>query len=176
MKKSLVIISAICCFIQAQSMAADQAQQGSQSIRFEDLKEACSNPARFHNQVAPQNIQISCTEMKTKWLEDIEGAVALPTKRLVVTSVISNKYTVSPSTAQMLSEPQSAGCANFKQVIETLDTAHSTTCEELLAYKGTGEEYCASNLDDIRIASPDSIKMQETGKKFGFCNVKSQKD
>jgi hypothetical protein len=113
--------------------------------------------------------------MQTKWVPDMEGNVLLPTKRLVVTSVVSNKYTVSPNTAQMASNPQETACANYKQIVETVETLHSATCEQLIAFQGTGEEYCAANLDALRIANPESIKSQDTGQKAGLCNMKMSK-
>lgn len=175
MKTPLMILVATVGIYQTNAFAEDQTSQSTQAISFEDLKIACSNPSRFHNQTAPSNIQISCTEMQTKWVPDTQGNVSLPTKRVVVTSVVSNKYTVSPATANLDSNPQDAPCGNFKQVIETVETLHSATCEQLMAFKGSGDEYCATNIDSIRLASPESIKSQDTGQKAGLCNLKVQK-
>lgn len=174
MKTKFVFLSLLCCFATANAGSTDQNNAGTQNIRFEDLKEACANPARYHNQVAPTNIQISCTELKTKWVADPQEAVSLPTKRLIMTSVISNKYTVSPTTAQLACEPQMEACNQFKQVVESVEAVHTGTCESLMAFQGTAEEYCAANIDSLRVANPDSIKIQETGKKISFCDSKTK--
>lgn len=173
MKTKFVFLSLLCCFATANAESPDQ-NTGMQNIRFEELKEACANPARYHNQVAPTNIQISCTEMRTKWVADPQDSVALPTKRLIMTSVISNKYTVSPTSAQLASEPQMEGCNQFKQVVESVEAVHTGTCEALIAFQGTAEDYCATNIDALRTANPESIKIQETGKKINFCGSKTK--
>lgn len=175
MKTKLIFMSLLCCIATANADSKDQEQQtGVQNIRFEELKEACANPARYHNQVAPTNIQISCKEMRTKWVADPQDSVALPTKRLIVTSVISNKYSVSPTTAQVASEPQMGECNQFKQVLETVEAVHTGTCEALMAFQGTADEYCAANVDSLRTANPQSVQAQETGKKISFCNSKTK--
>lgn len=174
MKKQLMIVMAALSLGQIQASASEQAPPDANVLRFDELREACANPARFHNQVAPSNIQVSCTELKTKWVADPQSSVALPTKRVVVTSISSNKYKVNPITAELASDPQPAGCDQYKQVIETLESVQSTTCEQIMAHQGTADEFCAGQLESLKMANPQSVKQEETGKKAGFCNVKMQ--
>ncbi|MEY4616483.1 MAG: hypothetical protein RJB66_1443 [Pseudomonadota bacterium] len=174
MKTQLLICVATLGLCQMNAMASEQAPSDSRILQFEELREACANPARFQNQVAPSNIQVSCTELKTKWVADPQSSVALPTRRVVVTSVSSNKYKVNPVTAELASEPQAAGCDQYKQVIETLETVQSTTCEQIMAHQGTADEFCAGHIESLKVANPQSVRQEETGKKAGFCNVKMQ--
>lgn len=174
MNSKLLVVLAACGLMQSYAMASEQSPSGTQTISFDDLKVACANPARFHNQVAPSNIQVSCSEMRTKWVADPQNSVALPTRRVMVTSVASNKYTVNPSSAELASDPQQAGCDQYKQVIETVESVQATSCEQVMAFQGNAEDFCATNIDSLRLANPESVKVQETGKKAGFCNVKMQ--
>jgi len=176
MKTQFIFLSLLCCFTTANADSPEQNKSGTQNIQFEELKEACANPARYHNQVAPSNIQISCNEVKTKWVADPMAAASLPTKRIIVTSVISNKYSVSPTTVQLTSDPQAIECNQFKQVVESVESVHTASCETLQAFQGTAEEYCASNVDALRASNPEAIKVQETGKKISFCDAKVVKD
>lgn len=172
MKTQFAILVAAFGMANLTAMASEQAPSGNQIITFQELRAACADPVRYHNQVAPSNIQVSCTEMKTKWVADPQSSVTLPTKRVVVTSVASNKYTVSPTTAELASDPQTATCDQYKQVIETVDAVQSTSCERILSFEGAPEEFCAASIDALRVGNPDAIKVQETGKKAGFCNPK----
>jgi len=173
--KNHILLSLVvgCLFFQNISSAGEQTSDV-QSIRFEDLKVACLNPSRFHNQIAPSNIQISCSEIRAKWIPDEQGKLSLPSKRVVLTSVISNKYSVSPISAEVAVEPTEAVCSQYKQVIETVESLHNATCEKITAFEGTAQEYCAQNLDVLRVDNPAAIKVQETGKKTSLCSLKMQ--
>ncbi len=175
MKTNFILFIVLCFGLTSLAQASSEQQNSdTQIIKFEDLKVACTNPSRYHNQVAPSNIQISCSEARTKWIPDPKAAVSLPTKRIIITSVISNKYTVSPVTVAVPSDPQSGECSQYKQVIETVEAVHTGTCEALMTFKGTGEEYCASNIDALRTANPESVRVQDTGKRVSFCDSKVQ--
>lgn len=172
MKKLFFSLASICCLCSAFAGNSQNSDSEVQVIRFEDLKVACENPAMFHNQVAPSNIQISCSEAKLKWMPEVSGSQMLNTNRMIVTSVISNKYTVSPMTSEVPSEPQTAPCTQYKQISETVESVVNTTCEQILAYQGTGDEYCLAKMDALRIASPEAIKVQDTGRLVSFCEMK----
>ncbi len=46
------------------AMAASTAYEG-KTLGFNDMKMACQSPAKFHNQMAPESIQISCHDVRT---------------------------------------------------------------------------------------------------------------
>jgi hypothetical protein len=171
MKKILLATASFFCVCSAFAGGADQDSDSKvQRIRFEDLKEACLNPARFHNQISPTNIQITCGELRHKWIAEQDGSIPLDTRRIVMTTVVSNKYTASPVASELNSEPQGVPCTQFKQILESVETVLSTTCEQILEFKGTADEYCSMSVDTLRMANPDAVKVQETGKKVNFCS------
>jgi hypothetical protein len=172
----IFLLATISLFCVSSAFAkGEQEQEQVQRVGFEELKEACLNPARFHNQAAPTNIQITCGEMQNKWVADEDGKMPLSTRRVIMTAIVSNKYTVSPITTELESAEQAAPCTRFKQLLETVETVVSTTCEQLLSFKGTSNEYCTQAIDGLRVASPASVKVQETGKKVSFCGERKHK-
>lgn len=173
MKKQVLTLFVICSLSNVFAFAAEQGA-GMQNIRFEELKEVCSNPSKFHNQTAPASIQVSCGEMKTKWVPNPQTNVSLPTRRQVVTSVISNKYSVSPYAVEVASDPQLVTCGQYKEITESIETIQNLSCDQILSFKGTGEEYCSVALKSMRVENPLAIKGQDTGKTVDFCNFRMQ--
>jgi len=88
------------------------------TVSFGDFKSACTNPAQFHNQIAPSNIQITCRDVHTRWVLDQVVAVSLPDTRDITTSLMSDKYAVSAVTVPVNNEPASLGSPTYKQIVE----------------------------------------------------------
>ncbi len=139
------------------------------AVNFDDMKATCQNPAKFHNQIAPTNIQLSCKDLIYKWVPDQVGSYTLPTSRLVTASLISDKFSVSPLTAAVASEVQVAQCAQYKQVAESVETVRSMSCADVISYTGTSIDFCKVALDSLRIANRNVVSSQETGKTVSLC-------
>ncbi len=144
------------------------------AVSFDDMKSTCQNPAKFHNQVAPANIQLSCKDMIYRWVPDQVGNYTLPTSRLVTASLISDKFSVSPLTATVASEVQVAQCAQYKQVAESVETVRSMSCADVISYTGTSIDFCKSAIDSLRVANANVISSLETGKKISLCGNTAQ--
>lgn len=144
----------------------------SQRLSFDDIRLACQNPAKFHNQVAPANIQISCQDVQYKWVADKDGALSMPTQRLMTSSVTSDKYTVDTSTSPLQSAQQVASCPRFKQITETVETVRAASCDELIAFTGNIADFCASSVNSLKAANPKSVTVADTGKYIDFCGGK----
>jgi len=165
MKKLLSITSTLCC-VAAFAASTVNAQQ---QLSFDELKAACQNPANYHNQVAPTNIQVSCLDVQTRWIPGNVGSTAADTSRQVTISVTSDKYSVAAMTETQASPPQIMSCASFKQIIEQVESVRAVTCDELIAYQGTAADFCAGAANDLRTANPTAIKTQETGQVLDLC-------
>lgn len=136
---------------------------------FDDVKVACQNPARFQNQVAPTNIQISCRDLQLKWVVSEESAFTLPTAHAVETSVMSDKYSMAPVVATLESEDQILACAQYKQVSEVVELVRPSSCEELIAFTGTAAEYCRAAVETLRASNPAAIVATDTGRTVSLC-------
>ncbi|PIS10366.1 MAG: hypothetical protein COT73_09765 [Bdellovibrio sp. CG10_big_fil_rev_8_21_14_0_10_47_8] len=173
MKTTLAILSLCACFVLG-SLAHAQSNgqksgQSSQVLTFDDLKSACENPARFHNQIAPSNIQISCQDLQYKWVPDNEGIVNMPTSRMVTSAVYSDKYSSTPISAPVMTEIQKTGCPQFVEVVESVETVRAVSCDEITAYKGTSIDFCADTVNSLRAANFNAVNSKQTGRVMSLC-------
>lgn len=169
-------IFAIATLFSLASVFAANEQRGSsqQALTFSDLRMACQNPARFHNQSAPTNIQISCKDIQYKWVPDDGGTVKMANSRNLMTSVYSDKYTVYP-TAKGTSSAQSAPCPQFKQVAEIVETVRALSCDELIAFTGSADDLCLGAVDALKGANKEAVAVSQTGQFFNLCDAKQGK-
>ncbi len=140
-----------------------------QTIGFDEVKAACLNPARFQNQVAPTNIQVSCRDVQLKWVPAGDATVALPTAHAVTTSVMSDKYHVAPVSATVDSAAQVVACAQYKQVSESLELVRSSSCDEMVAYTGSATDFCSSAAATMRANNASAIVIADTGRTVSMC-------
>ena len=173
MKKTLLVFAFASAVVSLSNPALARSQKEAASragrISFSELKEACVNPAKFHNQIAPTNIQISCQNLSYKWLPDAEGLLPMPSTRTVKSSVSSDKYTVGTVTAPLASPAQDMNCPRFKQVTNKVETVVNVTCEEILAFQGELTDYCTGALDRLIGANPAAIIQEDTGMSLDTC-------
>ncbi len=143
-----------------------------QDISFDQFKDACKNPARFHNQIAPSNIQITCKDVQYKWTLNAPGQITLPNSRYVTTGMTSDKYNVKAKTDMVTTNDQVADCFRYKQIGEVLEVSRSITCDEIVAYPGTGAQYCKDVTDSLREDNPGAIQVVDTGHTLDYCTPK----
>ena len=149
-----------------------------QHLKFDEIREACMSPARFHNQTAPTNIQISCAEIRTKWVpmefkdanKQQQQSARAQTVRLVMSSLLSDKYAVDVVTDRLPSEDQVFPCAAFKEIKETVETARAVTCADLLSFKGSATDFCATTTGSLRQANASSVLTQDLGRVINMCS------
>lgn len=153
-----------------QQQQVQQKQVAQQTIRFEDLKMACSNPSSFHNQIAPQNIQVSCRDIQLKWIPDTDKSLTMGTARQITTTVNSDKYSVVSVSENVASEPQAMSCPRFKQISERLETVKAVSCDELLAFQGTGTQFCTDALNSLKSSNPSALTTADTGRTLDLCS------
>lgn len=167
MKKLMFFLGVVFFNMSLQAAATEPVDTG---MSFADIKTACQDPAQFQNQIAPSNIQVSCKEIQTRWVADSDGAMAMQSSRQVTTSVISDKYTVSPSTQSVPMAEQAMACPRFKEINESLETVRAVTCEEMIAFQGSETDFCVATLDNLKASNPAAIVTADTGKVMDYCN------
>lgn len=149
---------------------------GGQRLSYEQVKEACRNPEKFHNQIKPGNMEITCSDMQTRWVAIGNDSFVLPRVRKVTMSMTSDKYEIPASARDMAAEPQGGECPRFKETIERVQATRATSCDEILDFEGTEIQYCAGILDDIRRSNPGSITIIDSGRTIHFCAPNQPRD
>lgn len=173
MKKPTLLLSSLCLILFGSTLFAGNGQKnepGVRSLRFEEIREACTNPAKFHNQVAPTNIQIACRDVQTKWVPDTDGSKSMACGRNVTASVMSDKYTVNAITGHVPVSPLVSACPRYKQVEESMETIRSVSCEELVAFTGSAIDFCAGAANSVRSDNKEGIAIRDTGRVIDFCS------
>jgi hypothetical protein len=165
-------ILSLSLFFIAGGMASAQASNPTvASLSFEDIRAACQDPSRFHNQVAPANIRVSCRDAQNRWVPHAGRDIALQGSRQVTTSVISDKYSSTAVTGSMDSAGNLAACPRFKLVAETIETVRAVSCEELIAFSGGALEFCAGSLDSLRQNNPAAVVVADGGQILDLCGA-----
>ena len=146
-----------------------QSALASQSLNFDQLRDACLNPAKYHSQIQPTGIKVDCADHQLTWVQEADDAQALPTSRVIGSSVSSDKYTVPMTNAAVALPLIAASCPVFKQVEESISNSQSFTCDQLLAFKGSATDLCQGVTDQMRNENPDAVVRKETGKLVHLC-------
>ncbi len=160
------VFLALCCTLASSFAFAGDPVQG---LGFDDLKSACQNPAKFHNQVAPTKIQVACSDITYKWVPESDGTFDLPTAHQVTTSVSSDKYSVAPGSYEIATSPQVLACSQYKQVSDKVDLVRAVTCEELIAFTGSASDFCSSAAASMASANKEAVVREDTGKTMSLC-------
>jgi hypothetical protein len=164
MKKQMIIAGALGAILSGVVSA-----QAATSINFDQMKEACSNPARFHNQNAPKNIEVVCQDSLSKYVPSASGAIKLPVARTVTTSMASDKYSMAAQAADVKMSDSEFSCPKFTKIIENMSLSRRTTCEELLAFEGSATDFCLVQIEDLRASNPEAINMTTTQSVVSLC-------
>ncbi len=140
-------------------------------LNFSDLKAACQTPARFHNQVAPANIQVSCKNQTLHWVAMPSKQLSMPTSRVVTASLMSDKYTVAPITAPVQSAPQVGECPQYKEVAETVETVRAISCADIMSFAGSSTDFCTATINSLIDANHNAVQSKDTGKTVSYCGA-----
>ncbi len=141
---------------------------------FSAMRDACNSPAKYHNQIAPTNIQVSCKDVRTRWIPDTGTSHSLDNSRQISVQVNSDKYTSNAEIQGIASDAQLVSCPALKQVVETVETVRAATCEDMLRFEGTAAEFCAAVVTSMLEQNPDAVSVRETGRIFNMCPAASE--
>ena len=146
-----------------------------QTLNFDNLKAACKDPKRFQNQLKPTSIKIDCADKVVRWIPAGMSQTKMPSKRIVMAGVSSDKYTVPRDSNDVEHTPYTGECPVLKQIEETVAISQEITCEQIENYTGSATALCARFLDGLKNDNPSAIQTKETGKVATFCKPDSSK-
>lgn len=143
---------------------------GTQNVSFEDVKLACQDPGRFHNQNPPSQIRIRCTDIENVWERGPEREVTLETARELSNALISNKFVVDES-AKPIGTPEDVfACPTFRQVQRELSFERQSSCSEILQYDSL-HDFCLAASNEVQQENPDVVVERETGVIVNSCET-----
>lgn len=162
MLKKIVAVLAFSAFAVPMGAQANTPVPQGQSLTWDDLKHACTDPGFFHNQVAPNITNIQCSESTTTW-EVVSSTAALSQECMNIT-ISTDKYSVAP--LSFISPTAAAPvCFHQQEVRNTRSLSLSeVTCEEIATFD-SAQDYCASML-----ASTQPVR-ELTGRTLDTCAV-----
>jgi hypothetical protein len=156
-----------------QAFAGNGGNQTLTTLTWDQFQTQCSNPGSTSTQVAPQNIEVQCTNDQKEYVADTSGSVPLANSRIVTTALSSNKFQVESETTNV-QEPGAAGsCLRYKEVEETFSIQMSLTCSDILNIKGDITDYCASQTALVKSANPKIVTVHDTGAAIDTCGALS---
>lgn len=169
--KKAIVISVISSFVLGVAYAGQNQESLAQSklLSFEELKESCTNPERFHNQMPPKDIKIRCEDYRTVWVPLEQKNFAMKAQRSVKTSLISDKYHVTDSTNEIPLQSTQGSCPVFQEMNQALNTQKKVSCEEILAHQGNLLEFCLQDIDKTFAENAEVVNEKATGKIFTTC-------
>jgi hypothetical protein len=147
---------------------------GPRGLSFDEIRDACSNPSKYQNQIAPQNLQITCEEHVSQWVPYQAKDMTLPRSRYIISSLTADKYQVLPRTHAMDVDMYTAQCPSFKEILQATSFSKATSCDELLSFKGGEQEFCAGILDKARQDNPKIVQINDSGRVVEFCTESVQ--
>ncbi len=165
----LSALAAIACVSSAFAGGESNQPTPVRSITFEEFKARCQHPESFDIQRAPQNISIQCTDVSTEFVPTAPGSVPLASTRQVSTAIKSEKFSVGDlQTKTVPSAVGAAACLRFKEVRNTASVEYGLSCADVLAIKGSAEDYCVSSLD-ASLAKGAKVSAEDTGRTIDTC-------
>lgn len=142
-----------------------------QAISWDEFRARCQSPKDFDKQSEPENIQISCTDSGTEFVNDTPGVIPLASSRHITTAVYSSKWHVGGADAKDVAvQPKPGNCLRYKEVQLSMTIQRPATCSEILGFKGGIEDYCASALDEARAENPKMVSAHDTGRYIDTCS------
>lgn len=148
-------------------------------LTWDQFKESCQFPDRFHNQVPPSNITVQCTDVRREYIPSAPGQIPpdlTQGSRRVFFKVFSNKYHVDADSSEIslpcgkpTGKNAGATCMRYKEVERTLTVEKKLSCDDILNIKFSLGEYCASVLDGTKGSNPKAIDTRETGNVIDTC-------
>lgn len=170
-------LALMACFT-AGTLAHAGAEEGTiYPISWEEFKYRCSDAKDkpLNRQGKPLNIRVVCTNVEREYIPGEAGSIPLEASRMVVTTVHSDKFSVAEmNKAYAPAQGKGGGtCVRYKEVERTIQGQSNLSCEQILGMKGDINDYCATNLDSLKGASPKLITTRETGNVHDTCGSAS---
>lgn len=172
LKANLYTLLNILLLIGAGSSSAGTTE-ATPAITWDQFKESCLHPEKFHSQLPPTHIQVQCTDIQRDFVPTKSGQVPLEANRKVIFAVLSDKYRVNASQAEVPVTAKGGNCMRYKEVERMFTVERKLCCDDVLDLKMSLQEYCVSLLDDTRGVNQKLVEVKDTGRVVDTCKALS---
>lgn len=137
---------------------------------LDQIKLACTSPSAVNNQLAPEEIKLSCSEVITTWLASMNGILPLPKSDLMETSATTDKPNVG-SGSEVTSIPLAdypADCPKYNEVRLSASAVYDLTCEQVSGITSLAQ-YCKTQFNQEYASNPSFYTITPTGNVKDTC-------
>jgi hypothetical protein len=142
---------------------------GQRQLSWEQLQQACQNPAAFQNQRQPAAIRLTCEDTQLVWEADQSDSVEMDNSRRIVASLSSDKYFVTKSEQGIPMSVSQTSCPRFKEVQVSYTKSFSLSCQEIQAFQGNMASFCHGKIDADLNANKALATRTATGRVYDMC-------
>ena len=144
-------------------------------VSYADFVESCKNPTAYGHQRPPQNIRISCKDVKKTWEAIEAGSTTLAESRQIAAELFSDKDHVALENFLVALPEFNVACPRYREVIATAQIEQAYTCAQVIAETRSLKEICVDAINEATAENPDLIETADTGRTFGVCEGTGQK-
>lgn len=144
-------------------------------LSYADFVESCKNPTAYGHQRPPQNIRISCSDMRKTW-EPIEaGSSTLTESRLIAAELFSDKDHVALESFVVALPELNVACPRFREVTATSQIESAFNCDQVINETRSLKEICVDAINEATAENPDLVEVVPTGRTYSVCAATTQK-
>jgi len=143
--------------------------QGLRQLSWEQLQQACQNPAAFQSQRQPNAIRLTCEDTQLVWEADQSDSVEMDNQRQILASLSSDKYYVTQQQASVPMSVSTTSCPRFREVEVKFSQSFSLSCQEIQSFKGNMANFCQGRIDSALNANKSLATRTPTGRSYDMC-------
>lgn len=144
-------------------------------VSYTDFVESCKNPTAYGHQRPPQNIRISCKDVKKTWEPVEAGSTTLTESRQIAAELFSDKDHVALESFMIALPEFNVACPRFREVTATSQIEQAYTCAQVIAETRSLQEICVDAINEATAENPDLVEIVPTGRTFSVCEGTTQK-
>ncbi|HRI64411.1 MAG TPA: hypothetical protein PK156_09230 [Polyangium sp.] len=154
-------------FVVGSVAMADGGQQ--RQLTWDQLVQACQNPAAFQTQRQPNAIRLTCEDTQYIWEADHSDNMEIDNRRSLVASLSSDKFYVVKQESTIPMNTFQTPCPRLKEVQVTYTKSFALACPEMMSFRGSMNDFCKSRVDQDLIANKSLVTRVETGNVYNMC-------
>jgi hypothetical protein len=140
-------------------------------LSWDEFRESCTNPAKFHSQRPPENIKVICKDVRQSYVPMESGSINLPSFRVVGSQLLSDKYYVTNTAESVGVISPNAACAQFKGIEQTLNVERVVTCDDILANQLSLRDTCVEFIDSAKNDNIEIVATRDNGQTISTCSA-----